>query len=126
MAVAELAVFEFPAASVNVAPATEMDPEPVAVSAVGVNTTEYTVDDVAVNDDSVPPDTVMSPTAKSVAASDSVKVMVSVWPDLSVPEPVCVSDTVGTEVSTLTTSAVLEVCVSAIPSKVVVAVERIL
>jgi hypothetical protein len=39
MAVAELAVFEFPAASVNVAPATEMDPEPVAVSAVGVKMT---------------------------------------------------------------------------------------
>ena len=76
MAVAELAVFEFPAASVNVAPATEMDPEPVAVSAVGVNTTEYTVDDVAVNDESVPPETVMSSTAKVLDASDSVKVMV--------------------------------------------------
>jgi hypothetical protein len=101
MAVAELAVFEFPAASVNVAPATEMDPEPVAVSAVGVNTTEYTVDDVAVNDESVPPETVMSPTAKSVAASDNVKVIVSVWPDLSVPDPVRASDTVGEVVSTL-------------------------
>ena len=32
-------VFEFPAASVNVAPATEMDPEPVAVLAVGVKMT---------------------------------------------------------------------------------------
>jgi hypothetical protein len=30
------AVFEFPAASVNVAPATETDPEPVCVLAVGV------------------------------------------------------------------------------------------
>jgi hypothetical protein len=78
-----------------------MDPEPVAVSAVGVNTTEYTVDDVAVNDESVPPETVMSPTAKSVAASDNVKVIVSVWPDLSVPEPVRTSDTVGEVVSTL-------------------------
>jgi hypothetical protein len=76
-----------------------MDPEPVAVSAVGVNTTEYTVDDVAVNDESVPPETVMSPTAKSVAASDSVNVMVSVWPDLSVPEPVRVKVTVGASVS---------------------------
>ena len=47
----------------------------------------------------LPPDTVMSPTAKSVAASDSVKVMVSVWPDLSVPDPVRASDTVGTSVS---------------------------
>jgi hypothetical protein len=71
------------------------------VSAVGVNTTEYTVDDVAVNDESVPPETVMSPTAKSVAASDNVKVIVSVWPDLSVPDPVRASDTVGEVVSTL-------------------------
>ena len=54
---------------------------------------------MAVNDESVPPDTVMSPTAKSVAASESVNVMVSVWPDLSVPEPDSASDTVGTRVS---------------------------
>jgi hypothetical protein len=52
-----------------------------------------------VNDESVPPVTVMSPTAKSVAASDSVNVMVSVWPDLIVPDPVRVSDTVGARVS---------------------------
>ena len=39
MVVAELAVFELPAASVNVAPATDTDPEPVAVSAVGVKMT---------------------------------------------------------------------------------------
>ena len=32
-------VFEFPAVSVNVAPATEMDPEPDCVSAVGVKMT---------------------------------------------------------------------------------------
>ena len=51
------------------------------------------------NDESVPPDTVMSPTAKSVAASESVNVIVSVWPDLSVPDPVRTSDTVGTSVS---------------------------
>ena len=56
---------------------------------------------MAVNEESVPPDTVMSPTAKSVAASDSVNVMVSVWPDLSVPDPVRASDTVGEVVSTL-------------------------
>ena len=36
---AVLAVFEFPAASLNVAPATEIDPEPVAVVAVGVKMT---------------------------------------------------------------------------------------
>ena len=51
------------------------------------------------NDDSVPPDTVMSPTVKSVAASDSVNVMVSVWLERSVPDPVRVSDTVGASVS---------------------------
>jgi hypothetical protein len=84
---------------VNLAAATEIEPVPDCVLVVGVNTTEYTVDDVAVNDDSVPPDTVMSPTAKSVAASDSVNVMVSVWPDLSVPEPVRVKVTVGARVS---------------------------
>ena len=33
------AALVFPAASVNVAPATEIDPEPVAVSAVGVKMT---------------------------------------------------------------------------------------
>ena len=57
---------------------------------------------MAVNDESVPPVTVMSPTAKSVAASDSVNVMVSVWPDLSVPEPVRASETVGEVVSIVT------------------------
>ena len=39
MAVAELAVFEFPAASVNVAPATEIEPVPDWVLVVGVNMT---------------------------------------------------------------------------------------
>ena len=39
MLVAVEAVFEFPAASVNVAPATEMDPDPDCVSAVGVKMT---------------------------------------------------------------------------------------
>ena len=39
MLVAVEAVFEFPAASVNVAPATDIDPEPEAVSAVGVKMT---------------------------------------------------------------------------------------
>ena len=102
MLVALEAVFEFPAASVNVAPATEMDPEPEFVFVVGVNTTEYTVDDVVVRGPMVPPDTVTSPTAKSVDASDSVNVMVSVWPDLSVPDPVRASETVGEVVSIVT------------------------
>jgi protoporphyrinogen oxidase len=99
MVVAELAVFEFPVASVNVAPVTDIDPDPDCVLAVGVNTTEYTVDDVVVSAPMVPPETVMSPTAKSVAASESVNVMVSVWPERSVPDPVRTSDTVGASVS---------------------------
>ena len=78
MLVALEAVFEFPAASVNVAPATEIEPVPACVLDVGVNTTEYTVDEVVVSAPMVPPETVISPTAKSVAASDSVNVMVSV------------------------------------------------
>ena len=49
----------------------------------------------------LPPDTVMSSAAKVEDASDSVKVKVSVWPDLSVPDPVRASDTVGAVVSTL-------------------------
>ena len=54
---------------------------------------------MVVNDDSVPPDTVMSSAAKLEDASDSVNVMVSVWPERSVPDPVRASDTVGTSVS---------------------------
>jgi len=92
-------VLLFPAASVNVAPATEIAPVPDCVLVVGVNTTEYTVDDVVVSAPMVPPVTVMSPTAKSVDASDSVNVMVSVWPERSVPDPVRASDTVGASVS---------------------------
>jgi hypothetical protein len=53
------------------------------------------VDDVAVNDESVPPDTVMSPTTKSLAASESVKVNVAVWPERRGPEPLRVMATVG-------------------------------
>ena len=74
----------------------------------------------------LPPDTVMSSAAKVEDASDSVKVMVSVWPERSVPDPVRASDTVGAVVSMLTTSAVLEVRVSVKPSMLVVAVERTL
>ncbi len=66
------------AASVKVAPATEMLPVPELVFAVGVNTTEYTVDDVVVSVPMVPPETVMSPAVKSDDASESMNVMVSV------------------------------------------------
>ena len=49
----------------------------------------------------VPPERVMSPTAKLDEASDNVNVMVSVWPDFSDPEPARVMVTVGTTPSTL-------------------------
>jgi hypothetical protein len=48
------------------------------VSTVGVNTTEYTVDDVVVSVPMVPPATVMSSAPNVDDASDSVKVIVSV------------------------------------------------
>jgi hypothetical protein len=73
-----LAVLLLPAASVNRVPATEMEPVPEFVLAVGVNTTEYTVDDVVVSALIVPPEKVMSSAAKVDDASDSVKVIVSV------------------------------------------------
>ena len=90
-----LAVLVLPAASLNTPAPTEIEPEPVWVFAVGVKTAEYTVDDVEVNEESVPPDTVMSLTAKSFAASESVKVNVSVWPERRGPEPLRVMATVG-------------------------------
>ena len=71
-------VLLLPGASVNVAPPTEIEPVPDCVLAVGVNTTEYTVDDVVVSVPMVPPATVMSSAAKSDEASDSVNVTVSV------------------------------------------------
>jgi hypothetical protein len=73
-----LAVLPLPAVSVNVAPAIEMEPVPELMFVVGVNTTEYTVDDVVVSVPILPPVTVMSPTAKFADASDNVKVSVSV------------------------------------------------
>ena len=47
----------------------------------------------------LPPDTVMSSTAKLDEASESVNVMVSVWPDLSDPEPARVMVAMGAAVS---------------------------
>ena len=75
---AVLAVFVFVAKSVNTPAPTDSDADPEFVAAVGVNTTVYTDDDTDVNDDNVPPDTVMSPTTKSAEASDRVTVTVSV------------------------------------------------
>ena len=82
--VAELAVLLFAAESVNAPSATDTEPVPLCVFAVGVNTTVYDVPETAVNDDRVPPLKVMSATAKSVEASDKVKVNVDVSPDFSV------------------------------------------
>ena len=119
-------VLLFPAASVNLAKATEIDAMPDWVLAVGVNTTEYTVDEVVVSALIVPPVNVMSSAAKVDDASESVKVIVSVWPAVSAPLPDRVNAIVGEVVSTSTTSAVLDVCVSVIPSIAVVEVERTL
>jgi hypothetical protein len=75
---AELAVLLLPAASVNRVPVTEIDAVPEFVFTVGVNTTEYTVEDVVVRALMVPPLKVMSSAAKLDDASDRVKVIVSV------------------------------------------------
>jgi hypothetical protein len=82
--VAELAVLLLLAASVNAPLATDTEPEPLCVFAVGVNTTVYDVPETAVNDDRVPPLNVMSPSAKFVEASDRVNVNVEFSPDFSV------------------------------------------
>ena len=73
-----LAVLLLPAVSVNREVTTERLPVPVFVLADGVNTAEYTVDDVVVRVPILPPATVMSSAAKLDDASDSVKVIVSV------------------------------------------------
>ena len=121
-----LAVLLLPAVSVNREVTTERVPVPEFVLVVGVNTAEYTVDDVVVRVPILPPATVMSSAAKEDDASDSVKVIVSVWPTVSNAEPARVKVTVGAVVSTSITTAVLEVWVSVIPSNAVVAVERTL
>ena len=92
--VVELAVLLFPAASVNLSAATETEPEVLCIFAVGVNTTVYDVPETAVNDDRVPPLKVMSPTTKSVEASDKVNVNVDVSPDFNEAELAAI-ETVG-------------------------------
>ena len=72
------AVLSLPTVSVNVAASTEMLPVPESVFDVGVNTAEYTVEDVVVSAPMLPPETVMSPTAKVEDASERVKVLVEV------------------------------------------------
>ena len=87
----------FPAASVNAPLATDTEPEPLCVFAVGVNTTVYDVPE-PVNDDKVPPLAIMSVTTKLVDASDNVNVNVEVSPDFSV-DALAAIETVGTRVS---------------------------
>ena len=98
IAVAELAVLLLPATSVNAPLATDTEPEPLCVFAVGVNTTVYDVPETAVKDDNVPPLNVMSPTAKSVDASDNVNVNDDVSPDFNEAELAAI-ETVGACVS---------------------------
>ena len=57
------------------------------------------MEDVVVSVPMLPPETVMSPTAKVEVASESVNVMVSVWPDRSAVDPARVTVTVGASVS---------------------------
>ena len=97
--VAELAVLLFPAASVNTPLATDTEPEPLCVFAVGVNTTVYDVPETAVNDDRVPPLNVTSPTTKFVDASDNVIVNTEVSHDFKVDLLAVIELTEGTCVS---------------------------
>ncbi len=57
------------------------------------------MEDVVVSVPMLPPETVTSPTAKVEEASESVNVMVSVWPDRSAVDPAREMVTVGANVS---------------------------
>jgi hypothetical protein len=94
---AVLAVFAFVAASANTPAPTEIDAVPDAPD-VGVNVAVYVVPE-PLKPDNVPPETVTSPTRKSVEASDSVKVSTSVPPTPNEPDAARVIDTVGGVVS---------------------------
>ena len=74
----ELAVLVLPAVSEKTPLETETEPDPLCVFVVGVNTTVYTVEEVDVTDERVPPVTETSPVAKFEDASDSVIVNVEV------------------------------------------------
>jgi hypothetical protein len=104
MVVIELSVLFFPAVSVNLSAATDTEPVPLCVFAVGVNVAVYEVPEPA-NVDNVPPLTVMSASIKLVDASDNVNVSVDVSPNFNVVE-LAEIDTVGAVVSTVTVSPV--------------------
>ena len=93
------AVLPLDAASVNTPSAIEIEPVPDCVAAVGVKVAVYEVP-LPVNPLKVPPDTVTSVEMKFVEVSDSVNVMVSVWPDRKDVDPARVMVTVGTSPST--------------------------
>ena len=94
---AVLAVFPFAAASVNTPAPTEIDAVPDAPD-VGVNVAVYVVPE-PLKPDNVPPETVKSPTRKSVEVSDNVKVSTSVLLTPNEPDAVRVIETVGGVVS---------------------------
>jgi hypothetical protein len=96
--VVELAVLVLPAVSEKTPLETETEPEPLWEFAVGVNTTVYDVPE-PVNDDNAPPLAVMSPTTKSVEASDNVIVNTEVSPDFKVDLLAVIELTEGTCVS---------------------------
>jgi hypothetical protein len=94
---AVLAVFPLAAASVNMPAPTEIDAVPDAPD-VGVNVAVYVVPE-PLKPDNVPPETDISPTRKSVEASDNVKVSTSVLLTPNEPDAARVIDTVGGVVS---------------------------
>jgi hypothetical protein len=94
---AVLAVFPFAAASLNTPAPTEIDAVPDAPD-VGVNVAVYVVPE-PLKPDNVPPETVTSPTKKSVEASDNVKVRTSVLLTPNEPDAARVIVTVGGVVS---------------------------
>ena len=94
---AELASFPLPTESVNTPAPTEIDAVPDE-SAVGVNVAVYE-DPEPLKPDNDPPETVISPTTKSVADSDRVNVNKSVPPTIKEPVPLRAIDTVGDVVS---------------------------
>ena len=94
---AELASFPLPTESVNTPAPTEIDAVPDE-SAVGVNVAVYEEPE-PLKPDNDPPETITSPTTKSVADSDSVNDNKSVPPPPNGPVPLREIEIVGDEVS---------------------------
>jgi hypothetical protein len=92
---------------VNTPAPTEIDAVPDELD-VGVNVAVYVVPE-PLKPDNAPPETVTSPTRKSVEVLDNVNVKTSVLPTPNEPEPLREIETVGTTVSYAMLSAVLAV-----------------